>query len=181
MSFLGALGSLGRLLPGYMQGERQAIQDNWNDLNQYNKVQAGQLQNMFDENAMRDRLNMMRDAAIERGIRREAMGWDLWAKVLGVPRYAMQEAYALGHLPELQQMRYNMTRQQYGMAMNPRLPAAQGKSQQGGALPQAMFGGGSGWQYGLGGGYGYGGYGLGGGYGYGGYGLGGLGYGPSRI
>ena len=173
MSFLGGLfQSFGRLLPGYMQGERQAIQDNWNDLNQYNKVQAGQLQNMFDENAMRDRLNMMRDAAIERGIQREAMGWDLWAKVLGVPRYAMQEAYALGHLPELQQMRYNMTRQQYGMAMQPRLPAAQGKGgQQGNLLQQAaMFGGGSGWQYGLGGGYGYG-----------GYGLGGLGYGPSRI
>ena len=173
MSFLGGLfQSFGRLLPGYMQGERQAVQDNWNDLNQYNKVQAGQLQNMFDENAMRDRLNMMRDAAIERGIQREAMGWDLWAKVLGVPRYAMQEAYALGHLPELQQMRYNMTRQQYGMAMNPRLPA-QGKGQQGNLLQQAALGnlGGSGWQYGLGGGYG----------GYGGYGLGGLGYGPSRI
>lgn len=158
MSFLGALGSLGRLLPGYMQGERQAIQDNWNDLNQYNKVQAGQLQNMFDENAMRDRLNMMHDAAIERGIQREAMGWDLWAKVLGVPRYAMQEAYALGHLPELQQMRYNMTRQQYGMAMQPRMAAPQAKGgQQGNLLQQAaMFGQPAGWQYGLGGGYGYG-------------------------
>lgn len=172
MSFLGALGSM---LPGYIKGRQQAIQDNWNDLFSYNKAQAGQLQNMFDENAMQDRLNMMRDAAKERGIQREAMSWDLLAKVLGFPRYAAQEAYALGHLPELQQMRYNLTRQQYGMAMNPRLPAQGKGGQQGDLLRQAALGnlGGSGWQYGLGGGYGYG--------GYGGYGLGGLGYGPSRI
>ena len=176
MSFLGALGAVGRLLPGYMKGEQQAIADNWNDLNQYNKVQAGQLQNMFDENAMQDRLNMMRDAARERGIQREAMSWDLLAKVLGFPRYAAQEAYALGHLPELQRMRYNLTRQQYGMAMNPKLAQQQAKGgQQGDLLRQAALGGlgGSGWQYGLGGV----------GYGYGGYGLGGMGYGlsPSRY
>ena len=45
MAFLGSLGSvvgaLGSLLPGYMQGERQAVQDNWADLNYYNKAQAG--------------------------------------------------------------------------------------------------------------------------------------------
>ena len=162
---------VGRLLPGYMQGERQAIQDNWNDLNQYNKAQAGQLQNMFDENAMRDRLNMMHDAAIERGIQREAMGWDLWAKVLGVPRYAAQEGYALANFPMMQQMKQNMLMQQYGMAMQPRMAAQQAKGgrQQGNLLQQAaMFGQPAGWQYGLGGGYG-------------GYGLGGMGYGPSRI
>ena len=65
MSFLGGLfQSFGRLLPGYMQGERQAVQDNWMDLNQYNKVQAGQLQNMFDENVMPDRMNMVKDNAM---------------------------------------------------------------------------------------------------------------------
>lgn len=167
MSFLGALGAVGKLLPGYMQGERQAIQDNWNDLNQYNKAQAGQLQNMFDENAMRDRLNMMHDAAIERGIQREAMGWDLWAKVLGVPRYAAQEGYALANFPMMQQMKQNMLMQQYGMAMQPRMAAQQQAKggQQGNLLQQAaMFGQPAGWQYGLGGGYGYG-LGLRGGYG----------------
>ena len=41
------------MLPGYMNGYRMAIQDNWNDLNQYNQVQSGQLQNLWTEAAMR--------------------------------------------------------------------------------------------------------------------------------
>ena len=81
MSFLGGLfQSFGRLLPGYMQGERQAVQDNWTDLNQYNKAQAGQLQNMFDENAMRDRLQILKDNAITGNFQRHAAGQDLKGK-----------------------------------------------------------------------------------------------------
>ena len=49
MNFLGALGALGSLLPGYVQGREAAIRGNWNDLNQFNQVQAGQLQNAFSE------------------------------------------------------------------------------------------------------------------------------------
>lgn len=45
----GAIGALGRLLPGYMQGERQAIQDNWQDLQNYNQAQQDQIQNAFSE------------------------------------------------------------------------------------------------------------------------------------
>ena len=64
MPFLeGLFSSIGRMLPGYIEGERQAIQDNWNDLNQYNQTQAGQLENMFTENTMDERLSMMDDAA----------------------------------------------------------------------------------------------------------------------
>lgn len=48
-NLFGAIGALGRLLPGYVQGERQAVQDNWNDLNQYNQVQQGQFQNAYAE------------------------------------------------------------------------------------------------------------------------------------
>ena len=48
-NFFGALGAFSRALPGYVQGERMAVQDNWNDLNQYNKVQSGQIQNAWDE------------------------------------------------------------------------------------------------------------------------------------
>lgn len=59
----GFLGALGRMLPGYMQGERMAVQDNWNDLNQYNKVQAGQIQNAFDEAAFNPRLSSLMNAA----------------------------------------------------------------------------------------------------------------------
>lgn len=172
MSFLGGLfQSFGRLLPGYMQGERQAIQDNWNDLNQYNKVQAGQLQNMFDENAMRHRLNILQDRAIEEGYQREAMGDDLLVKNWQLPLMYLQTGSQTANWPMYNQLRHQMALQQAGMAMNPKL-AAQG-GQQGNLLRQAALGGlGGGWQYGLGGGYGYG-----------GYGLGGMGYGrmPSRY
>lgn len=48
-NFLGALANVSRVFPGYMQGYRSAIQDNWNDMNQYNQVQRGQLSNLYDE------------------------------------------------------------------------------------------------------------------------------------
>ena len=169
MSFLGALGAVGRLLPGYMQGERQAIQDNWNDLNQYNKAQAGQLQNMFDENAMRDRLQLLKDNVITNNFQRHAAGLDLGIKAAQTPLMLGQIGYQTANFPLLQQMRWNMLQQQAAMAMNPRAQAQAG--QQGNLLQQAALGGlGGGWQYGLGGGYG-------------GYGLGGMGYGrmPSRY
>lgn len=63
MSFFGVLGSLSRMLPGFVQGERMAVQDNWNDLNQYNKVQAGQIQNAYDEAVFNPRLTREYDLA----------------------------------------------------------------------------------------------------------------------
>lgn len=159
MSFLGALGAVGRLLPGYMQGERQAIQDNWMDLNQYNKVQAGQLQNMFDENAMRDRLQMLRDNAMTNNYQRWAAGFDLGVKAAQYPLMLGQLGMQAGNFFPMQQLKHQMLMQQAGMAMNPRLAQQQQAKggQQGDALQQAMLGGlGGGWQYGLGGGYGYG-------------------------
>lgn len=172
MSFLGALGSM---LPGYIKGRQQAIQDNWNDLSQYNKVQAGQLQNMFDENAMKHRLNILQDRAIEEGYQREAMGDDLLVKNWQLPLVYLQTGSQTANWPIYNQLRHQLTLQQAGMAMNPKL-AAQG-GQQGNLLRQAALGGlggGLNWQYGLGGGYGYG---------YGGYGLRDMGYGlsPSRY
>lgn len=41
--------AMARALPGYIQGERLAVEDNWRDLNQYNQAQAGQLNNAFTE------------------------------------------------------------------------------------------------------------------------------------
>lgn len=60
--FDGFFSSVGQLLPGYLEGQRQAVEDNWNDLNQYNQVQEGQLENLFNEQTMDERLQMMRDA-----------------------------------------------------------------------------------------------------------------------
>lgn len=65
LNFLGALSSL---LPGYIQGRRQAIQDNWQDLQNYNNVQAGQLSNAFTEATWQPRLDMFADSAINSGL-----------------------------------------------------------------------------------------------------------------
>lgn len=43
------LGGVLQLTPGYMEGRQQAIKDNWQDLNNYNQVQAGQMANAFTE------------------------------------------------------------------------------------------------------------------------------------
>ena len=43
------LGSLATLFPGYIQGQRMANQDNWQDLMNWNNVQAGQQSNLFTE------------------------------------------------------------------------------------------------------------------------------------
>ena len=57
-SFLGGLASL---LPGYIQGQRMANQDNWQDLMNYNKVQQGQQSNAFTEATWTPRVGMMWD------------------------------------------------------------------------------------------------------------------------
>lgn len=48
--------AVGRALPGYVEGHRAAVKDNWNDLNQYNQVQAGQFDNAWTEATWEDRL-----------------------------------------------------------------------------------------------------------------------------
>lgn len=63
MAFGSLLGALSRTLPGYMEGDRQAVQDNWRDLNQYNQVQAGQLGNMWTEATWLPRLTMATNSA----------------------------------------------------------------------------------------------------------------------
>lgn len=65
LNFLGAISSL---LPGYIQGRKQAIQDNWQDLQNYNNVQAGQLSNAFTSDTWQQRIDMMNDAAINSGL-----------------------------------------------------------------------------------------------------------------
>lgn len=149
MSFLGGLfQSFGRLLPGYMQGERQAVQDNWTDLNQYNKVQAGQLQNMFDENVMPDRMNMVKDNAMINNYQRHAAGLDLGYKYAQMPLAYWQLGQQTAWAPVMGQLRHQMLMQ------NPVLMMGGLGGQQGGALQQAMFGGLP--QAGLAGGYGTG-------------------------
>lgn len=68
LDFGNLFAAIGRTLPGFVEGERMAVQDNWNDLNQYNRVQAGQLQNAFDEAVFQPRIDMMYDQGKLSGI-----------------------------------------------------------------------------------------------------------------
>ena len=61
--FDGFFSSLGQLLPGYTEGRQEAIEDNWNDMNQFNQVLAGQTENAFNLETFDERARMMRDAA----------------------------------------------------------------------------------------------------------------------
>lgn len=63
------LGGLSKLLPGYVQGQRLAVQDNWQDLMNYNQVQQGQLSNAFTEVTFQPRLNMFRNAMMNDNFR----------------------------------------------------------------------------------------------------------------
>lgn len=62
MNFGSILGGLSRWVPGYIQGQRQAVQDNWADLMNYNKTQMGQLENAFTEATFGPRLDMFHNA-----------------------------------------------------------------------------------------------------------------------
>lgn len=59
---LDIFGSIGRILPGYVKGQRNAIKDNWQDLANYNNVQAGQLANAFTEATFGHNVDMFQDA-----------------------------------------------------------------------------------------------------------------------
>lgn len=72
-SFLGALGSL---FPGYIQGQRMANQDNWQDLMNWNNVQAGQQSNLFTEATWQPRLNIAWDNALNSGFQTGMNAWN---------------------------------------------------------------------------------------------------------
>lgn len=61
-NFGSLLGAVSRVLPGYMEGERQAVRDNWQDLMNYNQVQQGQLGNLFLEGTLPQRFQQFEDA-----------------------------------------------------------------------------------------------------------------------
>lgn len=55
------LGQMAQAVPGYVEGRQQAIKDNWQDLNNYNQVQAGQMNNLFTLATMPDRWRLSHD------------------------------------------------------------------------------------------------------------------------
>lgn len=59
------LGALSSALPGYVQGQRLAVGDNWGDLENYNRVQQGQYANAFTGATWQPRLNMVNNSAYQ--------------------------------------------------------------------------------------------------------------------
>lgn len=51
------------LFGGYLRGRQAAIADNWTDLNQFNQVLGGQMQNAFNQQVMADRARISNAAA----------------------------------------------------------------------------------------------------------------------
>lgn len=65
LNFGSLFSALARVLPGYVEGQRQAIQDNWQDLKNYNDIQAGQFNNAFAAATWDPRLaNVWNQAAV---------------------------------------------------------------------------------------------------------------------
>ena len=51
------------LFGGYLRGRQAAIADNWTDLNQFNQVLGGQMQNAFNQQVMADRARISNASA----------------------------------------------------------------------------------------------------------------------
>lgn len=62
------LGAMASLLPNYIQGRQHAIRDNWQDLKNYNDVQAGQFANAFTEETWWPRVQMFYDQSARSGL-----------------------------------------------------------------------------------------------------------------
>lgn len=101
LDFGNLFAAIGRTLPGFVEGERMAVQDNRNDLNQYNRVQAGQLQNAFDEAVFQPRIDMMYDQGKLSGITLTNTGMQL-AQNMAMHPALMAEAQAASlYAPQL--------------------------------------------------------------------------------
>lgn len=124
MAFLGGIfGSIGQLLPGYMEGQRQAVADNWNDLSQYNQIQEGQLNNLFNMQTFDDRLAMMEDAMYRSGYQRQNDAMTLERNTTlfpGMIRAAQLQSGAMPHLQQVMDMAaYTQALRSMDMYMNP--------------------------------------------------------------
>lgn len=77
--------ALGRALPGFVEGERLANQDNWKDLENYNSVQRGQLENAWTEATWDPRLYNTWANATNNDIMLQASGMELANRLAAQP------------------------------------------------------------------------------------------------
>lgn len=150
MTFFGALGGL---LPGYIEGQRNAIKDNWADLDYYNRTQAGQIQNAFSEATFNPRLHMAYDQAAMSRNNADVSAWNRDVRMMQQPgRMTNAWAYSYGQPYIAPFMQLAQLRNAYAAAngmgfmgmMNPMMGGGQG---------DPSWGGWGGWGYGPMGGY----------------------------
>lgn len=103
------LGALGATLPGYQQGQQQAINDNWNDLLKYNQTLAGQLQNMFDEQVMPFRYNIFQDQAALSDLNKRQAGMTVAQNTMAHPGLMERNRIMAAAMPNLTQRRIDTT------------------------------------------------------------------------
>lgn len=129
------LGGLANLLPGYVQGQRQAVQDNWQDLMNYNQTQSGQLSNMFTEATWQPRIDMFRNAATDSALQTYGHILDARIKSILQPYQELQAGAYTYYAPPLADIGPQSILKQWElMNKQPNLLAAV----QGGGTPSAV-------------------------------------------
>lgn len=101
MNLLGFLGAASRVLPGYLQGYRMAIDDNWKDLNQYNQVWKGQLSNLFDEATFTPAVDMFNSNAGIAGLNALNTAFSTYLNAANMPASLSQAATSGAYAPVL--------------------------------------------------------------------------------
>lgn len=135
--------AVGRALPGYVEGERMAMEDNWRDLNEYNKVQAGQLQNAWDVATWTPRLTNVRLNTENNAINRERnlmqMGLDTarypYEFELNAAMSANRQPLVSGKIAAILRMYQQMQQNGWGM---PQMPATNAGAGAGARLPSGV-------------------------------------------
>ena len=108
--------AVGRALPGFVEGERQAVADNWRDLNQYNQVQAGQLENAWTEATWDPRLFNTWANATNNDILLQASGMELANRLAAQPGQQTRNWLYSDYAPDFYPAYYNGLRAAVGRA-----------------------------------------------------------------
>ena len=108
--------ALGRALPGFVEGERLANQDNWKDLENYNNVQRGQLENAWTEATWDPRLYNTWAQAANNDIMLQASGMELANRVAAQPGQQTRNWLFSDYAPDFYPAYYNGLRSAVGRA-----------------------------------------------------------------
>ena len=108
--------ALGRALPGFVEGERLANQDNWKDLENYNNVQRGQLENAWTEATWDPRLYNTWAQAANNDIMLQASGMELANRYAAQPGQQTRNWLFSDYAPDFYPAYYNGLRTAVGRA-----------------------------------------------------------------